>query len=176
MGRNLGQALKERALLYEELYLKLCTVDSINETERTIECTPVDDSAKLISVDLQAQQENTAGLLIVPKLGSKVLVGYLDKNNAAVLLYTDIDKIILDVENTIVINGGENYGLVKVEKVTEKLNAIEQDINTLKTLISGWTPVAQDGGAALKTVLSSWSAQQLQQTGKEELENNKIKH
>jgi hypothetical protein len=127
---KLAKVLKEAAMRNEELYLKLCKVDSVNETERTINCTPVDDSAKLISVDLQAMQEKKLGLLTVPKIDSEIIVGYLDKNNAVVLLYTEIDKIVLDVDNTIVINGGQNYGLVKIAELHNRLNAFEKAFNS----------------------------------------------
>lgn len=36
--------------------------------------------------------------------------------------------------------------------------SVEQDIAQLKTLITGWIPVANDGGADLKTALTDWAA------------------
>jgi hypothetical protein len=172
---NMGQALKERALRYEELYLKLCTVDSVDEKERTISCTPV-EGAKLISVDLQAMQEKTTGLLIVPKIGSKVVVGYLDKNNAAVLLYTDIDKIVVDVENTVVINGGENNGLVKIAELHNRLKSLENAFNnhvhpaTTTATIGAATTV---GVITINPVANGSNEFQSNYSG---YENEKIKH
>lgn len=38
-----------------------------------------------------------------------------------------------------------------------ELVAFKKDIDDLRTAITGWAPVANDGGAALKTALSGWS-------------------
>ena len=46
-------------------------------------------------------------------------------------------------------NGGSLGGLVKVEDITTRLNLIEKDINKLKQAFTSWSPVPQDGGAAL---------------------------
>ena len=79
-------------------------------------------------------------------------------------------------EGEVVINGGENEGLVKVVELAEKLNAIENDINNLKSIFSSWVPVVYDGGASLKAAAASWAAQSLQTTSKKDIENPKIKH
>jgi hypothetical protein len=45
----------------------------------------------------------------------------------------------------------------------------------LKTAISGWTAVPNDGGAALKVALASYYSNQLTVTQLADLANNKIK-
>lgn len=37
-----------------------------------------------------------------------------------------------------------------------KATLVDDQLNDLKTAIAGWTPVPNDGGAALKTALTSW--------------------
>ena len=51
---------------------------------------------------------------------------------------------------------GSNNGLVKVDDLVTKLNNLEHKVNDLVTVFSGWTPVANDGGAALKTAAATW--------------------
>jgi phage baseplate assembly protein V len=46
-------------------------------------------------------------------------------------------------------------------KTQTEMNKIVSSVNALRTAISGWAPVAQDGGAALKAALTSWLAQTL---------------
>ena len=41
--------------------------------------------------------------------------------------------------------------------------------------MAGWVPVAQDGGAALKTAVADWSADTLLLTKRSDYENEKIK-
>ena len=72
-------------------------------------------------------------------------------------------------------NGGTLGSQVKIEALKNKLNALEQDINSLKTAIAGWTAVPNDGGAALKVALSSYYSNQLTVTQLADLANNKIK-
>lgn len=58
---------------------------------------------------------------------------------------TDAFLISADEVDEIVLNGGTLGGLVKVGELTERLNLIEKDINSLKQKLSGWTPVPNDG-------------------------------
>jgi hypothetical protein len=172
----IADAIKKAARSGTEIYLKLCTVDSVDETARTITCTPLDGTATLEDVNLQAVVEKKDGLLMVPKKGSMVAVGFFDKNNAVVLLYSEIEKIVLTVDS-IEINGGANEGLVKVKELTEKINTIEKDTNTLKTALLGWSPTGTPADTATwEAAITPWGSQALMETQQEEIENKKIKH
>ena len=83
-------------------------------------------------------------------------------------MYSEIDKIE--------INGGKNGGLINIEDLVSHINTIEDDINNLKTAMSGWTPTPQDGGAALKGAVTSWAGQSITKTKKSDIEDDKIKH
>ena len=61
-------------------------------------------------------------------------------------------------------------------KLKEKINALEKEINDLKTAINAWVVVPQDGGSALKLALATWIAQQIVPTQLSEIENDKIQH
>ena len=86
------------------------------------------------------------------------------------------DSISVELNSDgIVMNGGELGGLVKVEDVTTRLNIIEKDINALKKALTGWTPVPQDGGSALKAGVNSWAGKSLQLSKRGDYENEKVK-
>ena len=122
-------------------------------------------------VRLRASELDDGGeMLVTPKEGSAVIVGSLS-GDLSQLVVLQVDHI-----DSIVINGGELGGLINIEQLTEKLNAIEDDINSLKAAITNWLPVAQDGGAALKTAVSTWAGQQLTRSEKSDYEDEKIKH
>ncbi|MDD2984679.1 MAG: hypothetical protein PHQ74_14970 [Crocinitomicaceae bacterium] len=74
------------------------------------------------------------------------------------------------------LNGDNQGGLVIAQKVSESDNSIIQEINQLKQLITSWTPVVNDGGAALKAALSSWVTGTIEPTSSADFENTKVKH
>lgn len=200
---NLKEAIRLLAQGERQIVSLVCKVDAVDKTARTVDCTPLDESAPLLDVNLQANQGSDYGIVAFPKVGSFVVVGFVSDGNAAVVLLTDEiesveivfkdavkiaadkDGIQLQTSGTsakltkegISLNGDSCGGMVKVSELTKKINGIEQDINNLKSLFAGWTPVVQDGGAALKTaVCTSWANTMLSLTQTNELENEKVKH
>lgn len=179
----------------------ICTVDAVDKTARTIDCSPINEGAPLLGVNLQANQGADFGLCLFPEVGSYVVVGFVADGAAGVVLLTekiesaeivigntsavvDADGFRVDVgeisahldKNAVTFNGGKLGGLIRVENLTNRLNIIENDINSLKTAIAGWIPISQDGGAALKTAVTSWAGEQLTPTTRNDYENEKVKH
>jgi len=167
-------------------------------------CVCLLDDLEIPDVRLVAIPDGSAnGLLITPKTGSVVMVADLTAGtlrDLMVVQYTEIEsvrfhqgdttvtadgqKVTVEVGNSTVevknglikFNDGGNNGLVISQATADKLNAIESDINDLKTAMTGWVPVPQDGGAALKGVIATWLGQQLTPTMAKDLENEKITH
>lgn len=163
------------------------TVTAVDKTARTVDVEPLNEDAPLLGVNLQANQESTVGVVQIPRKGSFVMVGYVQDGAAGmVLLCDDIEEaqvVIKDAgtasivvnEDGIVMNGGSLGGMVKVEDITKRLNLIEDDVNNLKKAFQSWTPVPQDGGAALKGGVSSWAGKQLVKSKRGDYENEKVK-
>lgn len=180
---TLKEAIQELAKSNEEVYCKICTVDSVDDAARTVDCTPLDDSAPLMGVNLQANQEFDKGIVIFPTVGSSVIVGFLNKDTAAILLCEQVDRVEIAIEDMtvvidgqgIVINGGGLGGLVKVEPLTTRLNTLEKDLNALKTAFKSWVVAPNDGGAALKGSAGAWAGQSIVETKKSDIENEKVK-
>jgi hypothetical protein len=140
---------------------------SVDEAEGTMEVEH--EGLTFFDVRLRAVADGGKGFIIIPKKDTYITVGIIEKNGRYVMLNcSEVEKII--------INGGDNDGLVKVKEVTKKLNALEKELNSLKSFISSWIPVASDGGAALKTILASWAGQSITPTQQKDLENKKVKH
>lgn len=53
-------------------------------------------------------------------------------------------------------SGGTVQPVALGDDVETQLNVLASDINALKTAIGAWVPVPNDGGAALKAVLTTW--------------------
>lgn len=58
--------------------------------------------------------------------------------------------------------GGNTDNMVRFSKMAESVNELKNDLTTLKAAFNSWTPVPNDGGAALKTSAATWSGTSLQ--------------
>lgn len=113
--------------------------------------------------------DSKKGIVITPVMGSSVIISRIgDSDELFVEMFSEVESIVFD--------GGENEGLVKVKEITSKINTLETEINNLKTIFSTWVPVPSDGGAALKTAITTWAGSQLELTNKSDIQNEKIKH
>lgn len=179
------------------------TVSAVDTEARTVDVEPINEDAPILGVNLQANQEATVGVVLFPRKGSYVAVAMLSGYAAGVVVLTEDvesievnindgtkltitedgislnvkDGITLDIDDSAaVFNGGDLGGLIKIKELTDKLNAIEKDINKLKTVFSSWVPAPQDGGAVLKKSVSSWASKQLTLSKRGDYEDETVKH
>lgn len=159
-------------------------------------CTVSVGGLKLTGVRLRSVVNGEESkLLITPKAGSYVTIIDLsgELRETEVVGYSEIEAIDIDTmadinirckgdtnidcDGTVTFNGGDNEGLAKVKAVANKISAIENDLNSLKTAFATWMPVVYDGGASLKAGTASWASHQFNPTTEyQELENDKVKH
>jgi len=151
-------------------------VNSVNKPKRTCSCTVIAGHTEyqLNSVKLMAVIDD--GLLIEPAIGSSVKVIFSVNLEAFICQYSEIENITIDAKTKIQLNDGTLGGLIKIEVLGEKINSLEDDINSLKQAFATWLTVPSDGGAALKTVTAQWTGSRLKKTKVSELENTKITH
>ena len=141
-------------------------VQTGSNNEVTCDIDPINGEVKYKKIQLQAAPGKS--VLMIPSDGSIVVVSLINEMAGFIVLYSDVDSIkFLD---------GSHGGLVKVVGLVDQLNKIESDINDLKAAISNWTPVANDGGAALKTALATWYGLSLTETERDDVENTDITH
>jgi len=121
------------------------------------------------------------GIVIKPKLNTKVLVTFTSFQTAFISYVVEPDTIQFKNESVkillsdkVIFNAGENDGTVLINPLLEKINRLEGQINDLKTLFSSWVVAPGDGGLALKTILATWYAAQISETTKDEIENKTI--
>jgi hypothetical protein len=131
-----------------------------------------------------------------PAVGAKVVLVYADniKINAFIVHANKVDRVIaktgekalLIQEDGVVLNDGAFGGLVKVEALVSKLNALETEVSGLKarlalleTTYNTHTHVASSVGAPTATplpVVSAGDGAALQQTVRGDVENEHVKH
>lgn len=162
-GTNIGPALFTAEV--KSVEGETCTVKTGDFEIPDVLLTPADDGKE-------------GKLIITPKVGSMVSVADLsggELRRLTVVQWGEVEKIAFTADS-IELNGGENGGLVNIQSLTDKLNNLEKDINSLKRAFTTWVPVPQDGGLSLKNGVASWAAQQLVQTQVSDLEDDKITH
>jgi len=261
---EIADIIKKMTKTQEEIYSCVCTVTEIDEAKRLISVKPNNGSAEVFDVRLQTIVSGVLGLVVFPKNGSEVIINFISKEVAYVALFSEIEKIQLNigdlslfvdasnmnlaVENidvtatntelssdnvkinasdtkinsdnveinsqttkvvttnfevqganikltaplvdiiagavnisgavaingAITINGGGNGGVPLGAALVTKINKLETTINQLKTKFTAWTPVANDGGSALKAQLSSWHTTPIVPTTATEISNPQI--
>ena len=120
-------------------YAEVLSVDLPNR-KCSVNSTTLQSSDITLNVDL-CLLGNT-GLIVVPSVGSTVLVLNSKTINSCIIQHSYIDKILL--------NGDENGGLVLANELKTQLDKTNQVVNALVQAITTWTPVPGDGGSALK--------------------------
>ena len=201
---NIQDAIRQLAQGGRQTVSLVCTVDAVDKDARTVDCTPLDEGAPLLGVNLQANQGSKFGIVAFPRVGSYVVVGFVADGSAGVVLLTDdvesvevvISKSTARIEadeegvhvrmgddtsaeltgEGVILNGGSFGGMVKAEQLAQRINAIEKDINTLKNVFSAWVTTPNDGGAALKLAAAAWAGSLLTLTQRSDYENGKVKH
>lgn len=135
------------------------------------------DGAELKKVRLNG---HTEGLIITPADDSFVFVTLLNENDAFVSKFSTIQKITLDVKEDVIINEGKNDGLVKIKELTNKLNALKDDLNAFVTVFNSHihTTTATVGATVTPGTIAATTTQASQTApfNKSDYEDTKIKH
>jgi len=154
-------------ILEDEFSNKYAFVGTVKTvTGNLITVTALTGGGEYSDIRLQAHPGN--GILIIPSVGSYVIVGRMTGNSGYVAMTSAADSIqLLD---------GSYGGLIKIDDLVTKINNLEQDLNTLKSNFTGWVVVPNDGGLALKTATTTWSGNTITETVNADLENTDITH
>ena len=176
---DIRNAIRQLALSGSEMYLTVCTVDAVDEDARTIDCTPINEGAPLLAVNLQADQNQTVGLVSFPAVGSEVVVGFLNPAVAVVVLAMEITKSVItigdteattltadnlkiDIDGTTlemkkgvsVWNGGSET-TANATELQKQLNICKARIDAIINALKSSAVAPQDGGATYKANIST---------------------
>jgi len=132
----------------------------------TADIQPLDETAApLLGIDLSVG--DTAAISYRPEVGATVLV-LLDSATTGFVIAASRGKVVM--------NGGDNGALINIDALVQKINAIEDDLNTLRAAFKNWVVAPQDGGAALKTAAANWTATDITKTASADIADNNITH
>lgn len=158
-----------------QLYSIQGKVKSIDN--RTCTVVPNNGGADFLNVSLEADYEGTTGkgFIVVPVVGSNVIISFKNKDFGFISAYTEIDTIT-SLQNNFTFNEGNNEGLVKVLELTGKLNDLESKINDLILFINTHLHTSTTPTTPTTPPTPSYTGGILPITNKKDLENNLVRH
>ena len=147
----------------------LGTSIDIDEKERT--CTVIDGSVPYYDVRLQCITGGDKGIVVIPANGSQVLMISVEGSDEYVIIMCEkADKVLIDTDTEIVINGGNNGGLIKIQKLTDKINALVDAFNNHTHQVN------TTGSATAQTGMAAAVVTKAAKLNKSDYENEKVKH
>lgn len=128
-------------------------------------CTVTFGTLDVEGVRLRASlAENESHLLIVPKVGTAVVVGSLS-NDLSLLVVLAVDEV-----ESITINGGKLGGLINIESLTQKINEL------VRTFNNHTHQVNTTGSATAQTGTAAAVASKASELNKSDYEDTKVTH
>lgn len=164
----------KRIIAREKFYFEIATVKSVNESEYTAIVNIYGETTDK-TVNLSVLGSVNGSFIIIPKVDSRVLIGYKDRVNGYVVSVELASKIISNSDE-IIYNLGENEGLVKVLELTDKLNNLENKVNSIISSYNTHVHTGVTTGDGSSEGTPSVISGTLTPTTKDELQNDKIKH
>ncbi|HMQ77110.1 MAG TPA: hypothetical protein PKE21_13865 [Flavobacteriales bacterium] len=148
---------------------KVTSVDGI----KSCDVAPADGGAELVGVRLRAAiDQGEKGMYLVPKVGSPCVVAMLQNTTHMPVLISadDIERIVLHVDGDgrieiepgglVKLNGDDYGGVIKWDDLKSDLDKLKNFMQAILQGFQSWSPVSQDGGAALKAVMAGLLATQ----------------
>jgi hypothetical protein len=129
-------------------------------------------------VQLKALKEAEKGVVLIPKVGCSVQCLQISLQEYLVISSEEVDKILMDAETSIVINGGNNKGIPVLDKIQQNLDELKDYVMAMNSAIeSGFVGVGAGSSADGATGKSKYD---LGMAGKSidftNMENPKVKH
>lgn len=94
---ELKKAIKKLAENSDEVYSCIAKVVEVNTDERTVDVRPIDGAAEIYGVRLQSSMDSKVGVVSFPKMGSKVIVTFINELTGFVALAEEIEEIQINI-------------------------------------------------------------------------------
>ncbi|MFD0997677.1 hypothetical protein ACFQ21_00095 [Ohtaekwangia kribbensis] len=161
-----------RGLLKVSAIVEIATVISVDAEGLSCDVQLADET-DIPDVRLKAALDNiTDGIVELPKVNSTVLVCLIgnDKQTRFVIACSEVDKVVMF--------DGTNGGVVKIQPLVDRMNAIEDKLNDLIGKFKEHTHIGVQTGGGTSGIPdpSSILIEDIDQTDREDLENTKVEH
>jgi hypothetical protein len=176
---KLKKVLTEKMKSHVPIQTEWVKVESVDWDEKTMIAIGENNGLEYFDVLLGLGSVNTK-----PKLGSLALVGSIHNGEASFMIsceeidgYEIIDEsgFKLDLNNGLMTINGENLGgIVDAKELKKQLDKNTLILKNIQSVFNSWVPVPSDGGASLKTLVTSFTT--LNRSNLSNIQNPKIKH
>lgn len=127
-------------------------VVSVDTGTRTCEVQPLDDQPNILQVRLNANESPEAGIVIIPKQDSFVIVGQTALDQPHILMFSEIDSIQNSIENM-------EYKLnANGLKLTVGSNDLKEGLTDLLTALEQLTVNTPNGVSSVPVNVSAITA------------------
>ena len=142
MNQDLRKAIQNASKGNDEIYSFVGEVLNIDTSKRTCDVRPLNGSADLFDVRLQAVEGNTGGWFLLPKKGSKIIVSFTSNVSAYAAAFSEIDEQSLQIgtlkmrANTVGVHWENNGGDLRkiVDALVEKSEKVFDFLINLKVI------------------------------------------
>lgn len=189
-NRELEESIQRIAGTYGISFVKLieCTVVSVDRSKRICVANSSDAKINSDNFEVNLMPEISDGELDIPSKDSTIIVAYNDYIKPFVVSKTWIDEKEIIVGNQAwnikdgkqVFNDGSYGGLIIIEKLIEKINNLEKQLNkmtqTWDSFCSSYVPGSPAFTGSPATLTSSLIKSTLTETKRDDIENKSITH
>lgn len=90
--KELREAIRTLSQNYDEVYSIVAKVKAVDKSKRTCTVEPLNGDAALFGVRLQSEESSDKGLVVFPKVGSSVIVTFLNRETGHVTAFSEWDN------------------------------------------------------------------------------------
>lgn len=164
-------------------YSVWANVDEVDKTNKVCKVTPGASEPQITQVQLSGIVNPSDGVWIIPQVNSQVIVTFTGRDTAFVSMVSKIDEINVENsnysfvinENGVILNDGNNGGLIIIANLINKLNTLENQYNQLRSDYDGHAHggTTSDGATISPASTTASSVTNIQAS---DIENPDVKH
>lgn len=175
-----GKLLNQRTKKLIDVQTYWVKVKDINWNEKTMTAIGVVDDLEFYEVSL-----GIGSIHRKPTIDSRCLIGIINNNANDTFLIECAECEEIEISDKtafkwllkngeLTMNGNQFGGLVKATELKTELDKVNLILQAMQTAFQSWVPVPNDGGAALKALLTPVFT--MLRPDYQTIQNNKIKH
>jgi hypothetical protein len=128
------EVIRKLANTDEEVYSIIAKVVNVDNTNRTVDVSPINGDAPIIDVKLQALEKSEDGLVMIPAVGSFVIVTFIDDVKAFVTSTDVLDSILVNIGSQAIRINSE--GIAVKSSITDLSDELSTFVDIIKGILS----------------------------------------